>query len=151
MMNTFRWLAGPIAIVGAWWVAIVCGMVAFSIALQLCPAEHLVSDGVCTAPWFFGLTAAIRLGTVGLAAALVVLAAALVAPSHKLQVAMAAYMGGAIVAFNFALPDGQWDAFSTALIVGSVVLLALGKWRANGRLTTRSSGPVGIVATPRSQ
>ena len=81
-----RWIAViPAGILG-WYIAFLAALALLTGARGLCPAESMVS-GACIAPWFRYAEAAIICVSVALAASLVVLLPAFVAPRWRSAVA----------------------------------------------------------------
>jgi hypothetical protein len=83
----------------------------------LCPAESMVS-GACIAPWFRYAEAAIFCVSVALAAFLVVVLPALVAPRWRSAVAWVAFVAGLMVAVYFVAYTAAVLEFVSALIAG---------------------------------
>ena len=118
-LAVFRWLLLLPAVFAAWVLAVVCGYLLLSYVESLCPPELMVS-GMCTADWFPRASTAVFCFSAGLAAALIVLATALVAPAHKLRAIWIAYAVGAALACLLALEGRSWPELASALGAGAL-------------------------------
>lgn len=119
--NAWRWAAVvPVAIVG-WYAAFLGGLMLLDAAKHLCPAESLVS-GFCVAPWFRYLEAVITCASVAIAALLVVVLPAWVAPGRRMAVAGVAFAAGLAVAIVFVMQLAAWAEFASAVLGGAVGL-----------------------------
>ena len=94
-----------------WWLALVAGIALHNGATALCPADQLDS-GACLAPWFPWVEGSIFVFCAGLAAALVVLFATLMAPAKRHRVAWIVFAAGALFAgyLGFAIPAPKESA-----------------------------------------
>lgn len=101
----------------AWHVALFCGIVLLSLAERLCPKAQMVS-GMCTAPWFPAVERGIFLFSSGLAGALIVSTAALVAPARKIAVAWLSCGLGALVALWMGISLKAWGEMASSLVAG---------------------------------
>src|SRR5262249_47621839 len=97
MGRFIRWLLILPATVVAWYVAYTVGIGLLLGVSALCRPEQ-VNSGMCGAPWFPVATQILIAFGAGLAALLIMLVCAALAPTHKRYVAMATFAGGAIAA-----------------------------------------------------
>ena len=116
-----RWALIPVAICGAWFASIGIGAAIFGALVRMCPESQMVSSQ-CIAPWwpyaeeaFFSLSAAI-------AAANVVLAASLTAPSGTRRVAWITYSVGLLVAWIFAEVISDLYPLAGAAVAGALAV-----------------------------
>jgi hypothetical protein len=121
VIAALRWLAIVPAILAAWFLSFASGVGLIAAAKRLCPPEHLVS-GMCTARWYPHVETAIFCVSTALAAALIVGASALLAPSRKAVVASVVFAGGIAYAVYFAVATGLWPSFTSTVIAGAFVL-----------------------------
>jgi hypothetical protein len=118
---SIRWALIPVAIGAAWLASIGIGVAIFGALERMCPESQMVS-GMCIAPWwpyaeeaFFSLSAAI-------AAANVVLAASLTAPSGTRRVAWITYSVGLLVAWVFAEVISDPYPLAAAAVAGALAV-----------------------------
>lgn len=120
MLNFIRWLLVLPAAIGAWCLAMMLGLLAYSALENLCFSELSYNHGgTSCGPW---LEPTVTTFGASLAALLVVVFTTLIAPSNRRTVAWTAYLSGSAVATaiflqdqnNFALP------FAGAVIVGFI-------------------------------
>lgn len=115
----------PAGLLG-WYIGFFVGVALLSAAINLCPAESMVS-GICTAPWFRYAEALIFCVSVALAACLVVALPALVAPRGRLAVACAAFVVGLIVAVYLLVYTATLLEFVSAVVAGLVSIMGVVK------------------------
>lgn len=126
MIAAIRWLlVVPAALLG-WYIAFAFVAALHSLATHFCPLEALIS-GACVATWFPFAESLLSALFAGLAAGLVVLFPALVAPSHRPWIAWLAFICGLAVALYFALQLPVAPEFSVAAAVGLLVAIFIGK------------------------
>ena len=101
----------------AWYFAFLLGIGMIKAIGSLCPAEEMVS-GVCIAWWATYAERGAYIFCAGLAAFLVVVSAAIIAPSHRVIVARVSFGLGFIVAAFMALPLGAVLEFVAATVAG---------------------------------
>lgn len=118
MLTALRWLAIVPAALGVWWLTLLLGLGLADVAILLCPPEELIS-GMCAAPWYRYVEGGLIMGCAGLAAVLIVVVSAVLAPSHRLCVASAVLGGGVIVALYMAYAAGAWGSFAAAVLAGT--------------------------------
>lgn len=112
-----RWaLVVPAALAG-WFVSLLVGLVLLHLVDRLCPEDQRVS-GACIAPWHATVTDGIVLVCAALAAALIVLLPALVAPREKRTVAHLAFGGGLLFALYAAVQTGAYGSLAAAAASG---------------------------------
>ena len=109
-MRAVRWLLLLPGVYAAWWAALLIGIAYIGILDWLCPPDLMVS-GLCTTPWYESAFDAGVVAGAGLAARLVMLAAILMAPSHRRYVAVLAFGSGSAVALYAAYETNSWGAF----------------------------------------
>ena len=116
-MNIIRWiLVIPIGILG-WGTALILGMALYELAIYACPKEQLIS-GMCVAEWFESVITIIMLFSFSIAAVLVVILPTIIAPSHKVTIAIIAYIIGAIFALHCGYSINEWLMAIIALFIG---------------------------------
>jgi len=124
-MKTFiRWLLILPASVAAWYLALAAGIVLLAALNGLCPPDQLVS-GACIAPWHRTASLAMMCFGAGLAATLILIVCTLLAPTHKPQVAVAAYVIGVAVACTMGIAATAYAAMASAIVVGAGILALL--------------------------
>ena len=121
-MNIIRWiLAIPFGILG-WFIALMLGIALHELAIYACPKEQLLS-GMCVAEWFKSVRAIIMYFSFSIAAVLVVLLPTIIAPRHKLNIAIIAYIIGAIFALYTGIVIKEWFMAITALFIGLISVI----------------------------
>ena len=119
-MTILRWaLVVPAAWV-AWAVALAIGLALYDFVQSFCPVEQMIS-GMCVAPWFRYASAAVFCIGAGLAAALILVACTLMAPTHRPRVALVVFVAGALAGLAMAIAASAFLELVTALVVGSLV------------------------------
>jgi hypothetical protein len=121
-----RWLLVVPAVFVAWHLAIVAGMLLLAVAESFCPAEQMVS-GMCIAGWFRLAETIIFLFSAGLAAVLVIVAAVLTAPAHRVRVAVFTFLAGCLLAAWFALAAGAVKEALAAVVCGLLTVLFIAR------------------------
>ncbi len=122
-------LTVPAAIAG-WYIGVVVALLLHRAGQWLCPSKHVVS-GTCLAPWpSFVSDASLALGSL-VCGALTVLLPTLVAPCHRIKVALLAYVSG-LACSAYWLLHGHWLPVSLAALAGAVTL-----WRIKAVLVDR--------------
>ena len=128
-----RWLLVPPAGLLGWYAGVAAGLALHALAESFCDPADRVS-GACVAGWFAAAADAAVHAGVAVAAALVVLLPALVAPGMRGTVAWTAFGFGAAAAGNLAWMTGAWSEMLVAVTVGFAALwLVLRRWRGDGR------------------
>lgn len=117
MIQVFRWLVLIPACIAAWYVALFIGLYVHGIVDSFCPPELVVS-GFCEASWFPAAEKAAICFGVALSAFLVVVTAALVAPTHRLLASKAALAIGTLVAIVFAVGTDAYFELAAAVLAG---------------------------------
>jgi hypothetical protein len=127
MMRWLRWLLMIPSAWASWYVALVIGVHTHS-ALEalLCPREQIVS-GMCAAAWFEYVSRGVMCAGAGLAAALILVTCALIAPSHRSQVVAVTLVAGVVAALVMGVLATAYPECITALVVGGVVAMWLRK------------------------
>jgi hypothetical protein len=120
-LAALRWLLVIPAGWAGWIVAALATMAADGLVPRLCPADEVVS-GVCVAPWAPYAEKAIIAGGAGLAGALVVLFAALMAPAHRGAVAVLAFGAGLVAALYMAVMADAYAELAAAVGAGLLVV-----------------------------
>jgi len=124
MFTLLRWLCVLPAALAAWYLALILAVLLHTAVEGFCPPDQVVS-GACFAPWFLRFSDVLICFGAALAASLIVLAAFLVAPSHRFYVAWATFIVGACVALCFAALLGAWAECASALAAGALAAYLL--------------------------
>ena len=99
MSRAIRWVLILPAAIAAWYAAVFITIGLYEGVDVICPLGRIES-GRCFAPWFLEASDAfIALGA-ALAAALVMIACTLLAPTHRRHVAIATFVVGTVVAIK---------------------------------------------------
>ncbi len=119
MVRVLRWLLIIPAAFVAWYAAFFTGIALLTGLNRLCPAGRMVSQS-CIAPWSGIIFNAAMCFGAGLAALLIMFASALLAPTHKRQVAVVTLLVGSAVAVAMAvsLGDEAYYALISAVAAG---------------------------------
>jgi hypothetical protein len=130
-MNMVRWLAViPTAFV-AWYAVFLLGMGIILTIGTLCPAEEMVS-GSCVAWWAYYAEHGAFIFCAGLAAFLVVVGTAVVAPTHRKHVAVVSFILGAAIAVYMTQPwsgtISVFPEFLTAILAGLLGVGVVVRW-----------------------
>jgi hypothetical protein len=133
MMKFLRWAMVAPASVLAWYVALVVGFMAASTLDYFCPADQMES-GLCMAWWHVYAMDTLVVAFAAIAAFLVVLCATLVAPSHKLQVAWAAFGFGCAFAIYAVSQTSELVAFFAAVLSGLLSVFCVARFHGIGML-----------------
>lgn len=127
-MKWFRWLAIAPTSVVAWYAIFILGMfVLFGIKDHLCPPAELVS-GQCMAWWYSYVERTIIYLFVALSAFVVVVCAAIIAPSHRIYVAGVAYLSGFLMAAYFLSQTSAVGEFVSAILAGLLGVFGVAKF-----------------------
>jgi hypothetical protein len=123
-MNLLRWLlVVPAACLG-FVLSVVCGFGLVSLAGWFCPPELVVS-GLCTASWYpFASDLAICVSA-ALGASVTVALPFLLAPTHRLPVAITAFAGGSLFALWILVDGGSSLMFPVASALAGGLLMAV--------------------------
>ena len=124
MVQVFRWLALIPACIAAWYLALFIGLYVRSVVASFCPPDLVVS-GFCQAAWYPTAEKIVIGFGVALSAFLVVLTAAVVAPTHRVLASKAALAIGTIVAIIFAVGTGAYVALAAAVLAGALGVLVV--------------------------
>ena len=116
--HVIRWVLVPAAAVVAWAVSLFVGLLLHDVATRLCPESQMVS-GACVAPWWPYADAAVLCVSAAFAAALIVVACSLTAPTHRGRVAVAVYIVGAIWAVILAVAGAAYITLPCAAAAGA--------------------------------
>jgi hypothetical protein len=123
-VQSVRWLLIlPVAVV-AWHVALIVGVGLYVGIESLCPTSQIVS-GQCVAPWFGKAAYAVVALGAALAAFLIVIGCAWVAPDYKRQVAIATFSVGTIVAIVMGVSASDRSiliSMAAAIVTGGSAL-----------------------------
>lgn len=128
-MSALRWILVPVAAIASVFAAILSGSVVekiyWSIADPCPPGEHLLNNGACILP--DGYTSIMTSIGAGIAAIYIVVTCTLIAPSHKIKVAIAIFAIGIAPAMflGFLLNDNA-PAVS-AILSGAIAALVMAK------------------------
>ena len=124
MAAALRWSAIVPAVLAVWWLTMLLGFGLLEVAIRFCPTEQLVS-GVCMAPWYQYVEAAVIAGCAGIAAASIIAVSVLLAPSHRLIVASVVLTGGAVVAAYMGATTEMWSSLGSAMVAGVIAWYAI--------------------------
>lgn len=125
-MRVFRWLTCIPAALAGYIVGYLAGAFIYEVGEWTCPSEYVVS-GMCAAPWSQSLfTVALAIGA-SVAASLIVILPAMVAPSNRLAVAGITFVLGSLFAAYamFSVGSSILVPGVTAITVGAVSLLCI--------------------------
>ena len=121
LTNAIRWVLVPVAASAAWVASVVVGLLLHDLATGLCPETYMVS-GACVAPWWPYADAAVLCVSAAFAAATVVLASTLTAPSHRPRVAVAVFLVGLVAAVLLAIAGDAYLGLPCAGIAGGLAV-----------------------------
>jgi hypothetical protein len=124
MLRIVRWLLILPAAIAAWYLALIIGLVLHSGLDALCPPDQVIS-GICEAPWYVYAEDALIAFGAALAAVLVMVACTLLAPSHRRQTAIAAFVLGAMAAIMMGASTEAYGAMAAAIGAGALLLVIL--------------------------
>lgn len=116
-MNTVRWLSIAPCAVLAWYATLFAGLAMLFGIQALCPYNDSTS-GSCGASWYAYAEWLVMKASVAASAFVVVMTAAVVAPTHRLPVAWLAYVAGAAVATYFVTQTSALGEYIAALLAG---------------------------------
>ena len=119
--RVIRWILLLPAVYLAWQFALFTGIGLFALAESQCPEEYMDS-GLCTAEWFRWVEAIIFSFGAALAATLMVLTGAWVAPAHRGTAATAIFVGGFLLAAYVGWATNAWVPFVAAVVAGAITL-----------------------------
>jgi hypothetical protein len=126
MSRMIRWILVLPTALAAWYAALFISIALYRGVEALCPFGQ-VESGRCFAPWFLDSSDAFIASGAALAAALIMIACTLLAPTHRRQVAITTFIVGTIAAIMMG-----WETFAAAtiaaIISGAIVLVIL-LWR----------------------
>ena len=106
----------PVAYFG-YYAALISGMAFLALAESFCPPDAIVS-GTCVADYMKPVEKTLFVVFPGIAAALVVLLPALVAPSRKVEVAFAFLVVGSVIAIALGASLQEWATLGFTLLCG---------------------------------
>lgn len=123
-MKILRWLlVVPAACLG-FLLSVVCGLGLVSLASRFCPPE-LVISGLCTAPWYPFVTKLAICLSAALGASVTVALPFLLAPTHRLPVAITAFAGGSFFALWILVDGGPAFILPVGSALGGGLLMAV--------------------------
>jgi hypothetical protein len=126
MSRMIRWLLILPAALAAWYAALFISIALYRGVDALCPFGQVVS-GRCSAQWFLDASDVFVAIGAALAAALVMIACTLLAPTHRGYVAIATFVVGTFAAIMMG-----WNNFAAATIAAifsGAIVLAILLWR----------------------
>ena len=126
-MKLVRWFSVVPSAILAWYAAFISGLVLVAAIGHLCPPEEIVS-GLCGAWWYPYAERAVILLSVAASAFLVVVCASAMAPTHRVPVAWAAYVCGALVAIYFVSQTAAVGEFISAILAGLFGVFAVARY-----------------------
>ena len=124
MITSFRWLMVIPAGVAAWYFALLIGLRLLGLVQSLCPPEKMIS-GFCQASWYPAAERATICFGAATSALLVVVAATLVAPSHRIAMSRVALGAGTCVATLLAVQTDTYLALVSAVTAGAIAVLGI--------------------------
>jgi hypothetical protein len=125
-VTILRWLLMPVAAFAAWAVSLFVGLLLHEAAIRLCPGSQMVS-GLCVAPWWSYADTAVLCAGAAVAAATIVIACSLTAPSHRRTAAVVVFAIGFVWALALAIAGNAYLALIAAGAAG--VLAVRWVWR----------------------
>ena len=132
MIQVLRWTAIIPACILAWYVALFVGIYILGIVDGFCPPDQVIS-GFCQASWYPTAERVVICFGTALSAILVVLTAAIIAPTNRILVSRLALGVGAVIATVMAIQLGTYLELISALAAGTLGVLAVGyfahRWR----------------------
>jgi hypothetical protein len=140
-MTVIRWILVPVAAFGVWCVTLLAGITGHNILDSMCPQELMIS-GICTAWWHSPAVRILEVACAGFAAVAFVVIPAMIAPAHRLGVAIAAFGCGALLSAFLAVAADFWLPVLAAAVTGSIALYrAVLRWRTRSTIDTESAEP----------
>ena len=138
LFSAIRWLLLIPSVVAAWYFAVFVSVVLREVVVGRCFGSDAPPPGYCQASWFPRelLGDALLFFGVGLSAVVVVVVAALVAPSHKRYVAWVALVAGAIVATAMAYGTGAIAEVAVAIAAGVLAAVVVSRTTIGSRHAT---------------
>jgi len=121
-----RWLLILPGAWAAWYLALVVGLAAHAALEAFCPRSQMIS-GACMAPWFASVSRVVICAGAGLAAALLLVTCAVIAPGHRAQVVMITLVAGVLTALTMGIVVEAYPECITAVVVGGLVATWLRK------------------------
>jgi len=141
MIKWLRWVAVLPAAYFGWVAAFLFGLVELRVLDSFCPADQWES-GMCIASWYEQGFLVAECLAAAVAAFLVVIFAAIVAPAHRVAVSRAAYLVGAAFACYFSFSASLYWALALALLGGlSAVAMVARRFGADARGPNNSIKP----------
>jgi hypothetical protein len=131
-----RWLLVPVAGILAWYAALFGTLALDGVLRRLlypCPPDLVVS-GLCGADWYRASVDAATCFGAGLAAFLIVTGCVAMAPACKRIVALVTFLLGTGVALYGGFSSQAYAPMVTAILVGAVTTLMVGRKSAPARL-----------------
>jgi hypothetical protein len=132
-IEVIRWLLVVPSAIVAWYFALLVGMFVFGVAVAPCWDSDAPRPQFCDAAWFplELVERGVFFFGVGLAAALVVVVSALVAPSRRTAVAYTALAVGTIAAGVMGYLAEALAEAAVAVVCGFVAALAVSRFERN--------------------
>jgi hypothetical protein len=129
-INVIRWLLVVPSAIVAWYFALLVGMLVFGVVVAPCQDSDAPRPQFCDAAWFplELVERGVLFFGVGLAAALVVVVSALVAPSRRTAVAYTALAVGTVVAGVMGYLAEALAEAAVAVVCGLVAALAVSRF-----------------------
>jgi hypothetical protein len=127
-MTVIRWTLVPLAAFAVWVVTLLAGITGHDVLASLCPQELMIS-GVCTAWWHDPAVRVLEMACAAFAAAAFVTIPAMIAPAHRVRVALVAFGCGAVLSAFLAIAADLWLPFGAAAVTGSIALFwSMSRW-----------------------
>lgn len=134
-IDVIRWLSVVPSAIVAWYFAVLVGMFVFSVTVAPCSSSDAPRPRFCDAAWFplELVERGVVFFFVGLAAALVVVVSALVAPSRRTAVAYTALAVGTVVAGVMGYLAEALAEVAVAVVCGLVAALVVSRFERKSR------------------
>ena len=132
-IDVIRWLLVVPSAIAAWYFAVLVGMLMFGVAVAPCWDSDAPRPQFCDAAWFplELVERGVFFFGVGLAAVLVVVVSALVAPSRRTAVAYTALAVGTVVAGVMGYLAEAFAEAAVAVVCGLLAALAVSRFERN--------------------
>jgi hypothetical protein len=120
--TTIRWMLVIPSAWAAWCMAVLVGILVYSIGNALCPPE-LMESGGCGASWYPLFFKSTIIFCASISAIFTVLAGSYMAPTHRATVAKAIFITGSAFAIFMVVDTKEYLALVGALLCGAGSML----------------------------
>ena len=120
-MTAVRWILVPVTAFAVWAGTLLIGISGVSLLDSLCPPDLMVS-GACMASWHRPAMAGLEMLCATIAAVGFVILPALVAPAHRIHVAVVCFVVGGLLTLVLAIAGALWAPSAVAAIAGVTAL-----------------------------